>query len=436
MALLSVVLGAVLAAGCGGLPGLGSGADTAMCVDAWNHGTKDGKPADGAVSDGQLGAPGASYGFFARQVAVSASEDGLGCRVTFDLGQTTFTYFSGSTGWDPRPRPDISGWQHEYDVRPVSGPMALPAPRWNACQRDDGTLTLETGSCLRAAPPAPPGRISELIETGAWVALMSNIRLSDLGSGRTAFWLGPRFRGAAAQPGVPVPGGASVQVTYLIPDGDHADYVQVLTYSRRLDEVPCLGDDYQCANGLPVAQSVLGRMDTPSQSTLITGSSAAVSPQMLRRIRHALQPVSATSPHPDLCTGPDFDCGVIGVGTESAPVGPPVTTPAPATGGYWLGPDFQGPPLPDQQALPGTVAYLYTLTSHHTSVRVVTAPPDRLDACIHSRYCSQSVYAGIRRTPVIARVRRGAKWVVLIQNGGRPLPRGMVRQMVRAIQPA
>jgi hypothetical protein len=73
--------------------------------------------------------------------------------------------------------------------------------------------------------------------------------------------------------------------------------------------------------------------------------------------------------------------------------------------------------------------------SHHTSVRVVTAPPGLLDACIHSRYCSQSVYAGIKQTPVIAKVRRGGKWVVLIQNGGAPLPGKLVHQMVRAIQP-
>jgi hypothetical protein len=87
-------------------------------------------------------------------------------------------------------------------------------------------------------------------------------------------------------------------------------------------------------------------------------------------------------------------------------------------------------------ALPGTVAYLYTLMEYHTSVRVVTTSPGRLRACVHSRYCSQSVYAGIRRTPVIARVRRGAMWVVLVQDGGRPLPAKLVRRMVRAIQPA
>jgi hypothetical protein len=438
VAVASGAVAALLGTACMGIPVFGRGADSAMCVDAWNHGTEGGRPADVTTSGGQAGAPGASNGFFARRVAVSATEDGMGCSVTFDLGRSTFTYSSGSTGWDPRPRPDISGWLPAQDVRPLSGPSALkPAPRWNACQEDDGTLTLHLDGCLERPPLAPHGRIAELLEDRAWTALTSNIRGSDLGDGRTAFWLGPRFQGAVAEPGVPVPGGASVQVTYFVPDGDHLDYVQVLSYNRRLNGVPCLGDDSQCANGLPVDAVLLARLDTRRQSILVSGTGGAtVSPQIRRRIRRGLEPVSATSPHPDVCPGPDFPCEVIGVGAEPEPVSPPVTAPTGANGGYWLGPDFQGPPLADQMALPGTVAYLYTLMDYHTSVRVVTTPRGRLKACIHSRYCSQSVYTGIRRTPVIARVRRGAMWVVLIQNGGRRLPPYLVRRMVRAIQPA
>ena len=367
IALLSVVLGAVLV-GCGGIPGLGSGADPAMCVDAWNHGTKDGKPAPpgSMISTAEVGRPGASYGFVARRVAVAATGDGMGCQVTFDLGTSTFTYGSGSTGWDPRPRPDISGWLPAQDVRPLAGPSALvPAPRWNACQEGDGTLTLHPDGCLVRPPLAPPSRIAELVEQRAWIALTSNTRGADMGDGRTAFWLGPRFQGAAAQPGIPAPGGASVQVTYFIPDEDRLDYVQVLSYNRRLNAVSCLGDDYQCANGLPVDATLLGRRDTRLQTVFVTSAGhTIVSAPMRRRILDALEPVSATSPHPDVCAGrPDFDCGVTGVGTEPEPVSPP----PPAAGGYWLGPDFQAPPLLDQQALPGTVAYLYTLMSHHTS---------------------------------------------------------------------
>jgi hypothetical protein len=437
---LLVVVG-FLNTACAGVPVsiLGGGADTETCVDAWNRGTQDGKPAETPTPAGQVGESGASNGFFARRVAVSATADGMGCSVTFDLGRSTFTYSSGSTGWDPRPRPDISGWLPAQDVRPLRGPSALkPAPRWNACQEDDGTLTRRLDACLERPPLAPPGRVAELLEERAWIALTSNTRGSDLGDGRTAFWLGRRFRGAVAEPGVPVPAGASVQVTYFVPDGDHLDYVQVLSYNRRLHAVPCLGDDVQCANGLRVDAVLLAKLDTRLQSILvIEASGATVSPAIRRRIRHALQPASATSPHPDVCAGrPDFDCGVIGVGAEREPVVPPVSPPPGADGGYWLGPDFQGPPLADPMALPGTVAYLYTLMDYRTSVRVVTTSPGRLKACIRSRYCSQSVYTGIRRTPVIARVRRGVSWVVLIQDGGGPLPAWLVRRMVRAIQPA
>jgi hypothetical protein len=408
LAMASLAVVAFLSTACAGAPGIGRGADTAMCVDAWNLGTEDGKPADATTSDGQVGAPGASKGFFARRVAVSATGDGMGCSVTFDLGRSTFTYSSGSTGWDPRPRPDISGWMPAQDVRPLGGPSALkPAPRWNGCQEDDGTLTLHPDSCLERPPLAPPGRVAELLEERAWRALTSNMRGSGLSDGRTAFWLGARFQNAVAEPGVPVPAGASVQVTYLIPDSDHLDYVQVLSYDRRLNGVPCLGDDSQCANEAPVDAVLLGRLDTRLQSILVTGAGrATVSPQIRRQIRHALQPVSATSPHPDVCAGrPDFDCGVIGVGIEPEPVNPPVAPLTAAEGGFWLGPDFQGPPPPTRWSLPGTVAYLYTLMEYHTSVRVVTTSLGRLNACIRSRYCSQSVYTGIRRTPVIARVR-------------------------------
>jgi hypothetical protein len=289
---------------------------------------------------------------------------------------------------------------------------------------------------LEHPPPAPPGRVADLLEERMWIAMSSNTRGSDLGDGRNAYWLGPRFDGALAMPGSPVPGDASVQATYYLPDGDRVAHVQVLSYNRRLDAVPCLGDDYQCANGLPVDVALLARRDTAGQTVLITaGADASIGAAMRRRIRAALQPVSATSPHPDLCPGLELPCDLVGVGAGLEPAAPP---PPPTVEGpvYWLGPSFHGEPIVDNMALPGTTAYLYTLIDHHTSVRVVTVTPGRLGACIHSRYCSRSVYAGIRRTPAIATVRRGDRWVVLIQNGGEPLPAALVRRMVRAIQPA
>ena len=99
-----------------------------------------------------------------------------------------------------------------------------------------------------------------------------------------------------------MPGGASVQVTYFIPDEDRLDYVQVLSYNRRLNAVPCLGDGYQCANDLPVDATLLARRNTRLQTVLIASAGhTIVSAPMRRRILDALEPVSASSPHPDVC---------------------------------------------------------------------------------------------------------------------------------------
>jgi hypothetical protein len=245
---------AVFAAACNPVGGTEE-AMPQVCVDAWNRGTKDGT----AYPEGSLdpSSAGISYGFIGRRAAVVSKR--RSCAIVFDLGGEVYEFHSVSTG-EPAPfsrsNPGLSGWLPYQDIRPPTY-LGLIGASWNACQNEEGTLVLlSKGSCTPVGPDVRPPPIKEWLNRKAARNFIAGRKMMP--RNKAAFWLGPRFRGSAADVQAadrrlyrnPVPAGAAFEAAYfpwrgLRPGEQRHGHlmlrITVLTYTGRLKRLPkCL----------------------------------------------------------------------------------------------------------------------------------------------------------------------------------------------------
>jgi hypothetical protein len=213
----------------------------ADCADAWNYGSKGGRPLHGdelekAEDPGVVyGDPGRLVGFLGRRAAVL--EPGDGCVALFDRGDHFIAYFSGSAGSDAPP-PDVVGWHREQDIRPNKDLVKFDFRGWNACQNDDGSIVLLTeAACNPHDPSVRPRPIEWEEETKRRETFEASLRV--LPRGTRAYWLGLRFKGALFEPyDVPQTRGVDAEVDYTFDERTSVGIVSVLTYARPLSGTP------------------------------------------------------------------------------------------------------------------------------------------------------------------------------------------------------
>jgi hypothetical protein len=241
----------------------------ANCIKGWNiHGqftaaeTADTRPA--LLASQEVTKPvytpylaAASIGFVAARAQVTAVP--AGCAVVFDLGGGRAYRIFTTAGADPW----VWTWQGDPELTDAP-------PRWNACQRADGTLA---SSGCDSIGPKPRDVIDEL----------SRDHLSAVARvGGTPYWLGAPFAGA--WPSAQAQGDVLI-VEYRVTAGGQPLTLRV--YRSSAGAVPAA----------TITGTVIVRAHPQSGAVLVTAVPASAAPAVLRRsILTQLRPFQQTNP--------------------------------------------------------------------------------------------------------------------------------------------
>jgi hypothetical protein len=268
-------------------------ATTDDCVNAWNHGSTDGKP----LRKYEGHSPGMLQGFIGRRAAVltvGGIPSRRSCEVLFERGRYVVPFRTGSTGYDPLPVPDIGDWESPRTVfRKGALPAYPPFPGWNACQNDDGTIVLLAhGSCTAHDPAVRRLPIVQPVVASQDRTLVEALRAFP--PGRHLYWLGGHFAGAKAEGGTAEKQRAGARIDYA-PRNFPVTLIQVLTYTRRLPDAPtCPTVLNDCrTRGSAGAGRLITRLNTPTQTILALSliHDDPISPRTRRLIHRALRPI-------------------------------------------------------------------------------------------------------------------------------------------------
>ena len=275
-----------------------------VCVDAWNaHGgfapdeIAEREPAlsweAGARPAYTPHLAGASLGFISVRAEVRAREGG--CSVLFDLGGGGVYVIDAAVEYAPR------FWT--WAGRAETASTASEDPVWNACQRDDGTLSLG-GDCRHDSQVA--GRdITNEIER-RYIE-----QVADLGG--FPYWLGPRFLGARPEPVLSDQAEGAVAYTLQADDGPLT--LRVLTYRPPRREIRVRGFEVVRAD--------------PADATVLVLADTAPPPEVRMAVRKALRPFLRTDPYAEQISGD--------LGEEPTRIDTSVRTRT-----YWAGPAVAG----------------------------------------------------------------------------------------------
>jgi hypothetical protein len=254
------------------------------CLSAWNaHGGFS--PDDVALAvpvhaSLALGRPvysphlaGASLGFIGSRVEVRATADG--CQARFDLGEAGAYLVTAEASGEAR----FWIWQGARDIEP-----GLVDGEWNACQRDDGTLSSSSSSSSSSSGSCPAGAVTpravaDELERGHLQSLV------DVGG--IPYWLGRTFAGARPVPVEPPPSDAQSAVEYT----NAAGGVDLLVLT------------YRPPNRSLTAKGVIVARAEPETATVLVIASREVPSDFSRAVRNALRPFISTNPDAVQVTG-------------------------------------------------------------------------------------------------------------------------------------